>query len=105
MEARATGSCSRGFEAGRRHPLEAAAEVLRGAGGSLGGATKQKRRPLVEAAGRRNGRLHGSPASGRCRTFGRAGRRNERGDCIEATATGSCSGGFEGEAVSNPSKA
>ena len=56
MEARATGSCSRGFEAARRHPLEAAAEVLRGAGASLGGATKQERRPLVEAAGRRNGR-------------------------------------------------
>ena len=89
MEARATGSCSGGFEGGRRQsrrrnkigglwqrqldgetgggtawklkPLEAAAEVLKGAGGSLGGGTKQERRPLVEAAGRKNGGgLHGS---------------------------------------------
>ena len=95
MEARATGSCSGGFEGGRRQSrrrnkagaqigglwqrqsdgergdcmeARARAEVLKGAGGSLGGATRSE-------------------------AFGRGSWTEKReGD----KATGSCSGGFEG---------
>ena len=53
-----------GGTAWKLEPLEAAAQVLKGAGGSLGGATKQEHRS--EAFGRgswtqkREGGLHGS---------------------------------------------
>ena len=147
MEARATGSWSGGFEGGGKkagaqigglwqrqldgetgggklEPQEAAAEVLKGAGGSLGGATAQQsrstdRRPLAEAAGRRNGRGNcmEARATGSCSGGFEGGRRQsrrrnkagaqigglwqrqldgERGDCMEARVTGSWSGGFEG---------
>ena len=65
-----------GGTAWKLEPLEAAAEVLKGqaAVSEAQQSRSTDRRPLAESAGRRNG----------------------KGDCMEARATGSCSGGFEG---------
>ena len=143
MEASATGSWSGDFEGGRRQsrrrnkigglwqrqldgetgggnawklkPLEAAAEVLKRPGGSLGGATKQEHRSEAFGRGSWTERRHPLEAAAEVlKGTGGSLRRNKagaqigglwqsqldgetgRGTAWKLRATGSCSEGFEG---------